>query len=999
MGDHDVSAFACTTEQTAAIEHDLSPLLIVAGAGTGKTTVIAERVCRLVSSGIVRDDQVLALTFSNKAEAKLETEVRRRLPGSDVTVSTYHSYGASLVADHALELGIGPDAVLLNPAQSWQLLFAVYDEFRFVHRKVLAAPGLALRAALALASRCADHLVGVAAVAEDCQHVMANGRWAPMRAAARMRAELCQVMAAYERRKRERDLIDFGDQVALAVRLLHDHPDVAAGCRDRHPVLLLDEYQDTNFAQRRMLQLIYPPGSAITAVGDDMQAIYLFRGAHLANIQRFEVHFPPVTVQRLQTTFRFGPELVELANRIQGQVRETRPKGLVAVAGAASTTIQCFLAADEAEEAQTIADDIAGAGSPWHASAVLCRKRRLIGPVVAALETGGVPVEVVGASGLLDRPEIVDLVSWLEVVADPTATVALLRILMGPALRIGFGDLAALATHVRERRHAGDANSAVMADGLRDLATVAGLSDEARRRLDRFAASRQRLALAAGRLPILDLIETVIDDVGLWRAAGERGRENLLRFCDLAGRFAPVDGEPGLPAFLEYLQLLDETEEDLAEAHPTDEDSVKVMTIHQAKGLEFDRVYVPGLAGSAGSSRIFPDPRGGENALTNSSALPWWLREDDDGLPDWRTVGRSSDIDDVIRQRKLDEEWRLFYVACTRARRRLVCSAAHWYEGPSTPQGPSRFYEFVASQTELVTERFRHGPAATDPAVAARLRRRADADRYAAVVTAQADGASDQLVLDGTACGEAATSAARDAPPALSVTNLVTYARCPKQFYWSVVRPLPRRSTPAARLGTHVHHWIEQRSGVQLTLTEADGDAGLGTDAGPGVLAGLQASFLATPFADLRPVRVESPFVLALGHHLVRGRVDAVYERDRRLELVDFKTGRASDPGEGGASTQLDVYGLAAVEAWSVEPAQVRTTYCYLRTDADPILVSQDWSPTTVERVRAELQATLDAIARRRYAPVAGSWCERCDFLAACAAGRAALRDPAPQPR
>jgi hypothetical protein len=213
-----------------------------------------------------------------------------------------------------------------------------------------------------------------------------------------------------------------------------------------------------------------------------------------------------------------------------------------------------------------------------------------------------------------------------------------------------------------------------------------------------------------------------------------------------------------------------------------------------------------------------------------------------------------------------------------------------------------------------------------------------------------------------------------------------------------VVRPLPRRSTPAARLGTHVHHWIEQRSGVQLTLTELEDAGTSGTDADPGVLAGLQTSFLASPFADIRPVRVESPFILALGPHLVRGRVDAVYERDRRLELVDFKTGRASDPGEGGATTQLDVYGLAAVEAWSVEPAQVRTTYCYLRTDADPILVSQDWTPATVERVRADLGATLDAIARQRYGPVAGSWCERCDFLAACAAGRAGLRDSAPQP-
>ncbi len=149
-----------------------------------------------------------------------------------------------------------------------------------------------------------------------------------------------------------------------------------------------------------------------------------------------------------------------------------------------------------------------------------------------------------------------------------------------------------------------------------------------------------------------------------------------------------MEGDPGLAAFVEYLHLLDESEEDLAEAHLGDTDAVRVMTIHQAKGLEFATVYVPGLAGARGSSRIFPDGRPGENALGNSSALPWWLREDDEGFPPIATA-RMADIDEVIRRRKLDEEWRLLYVACTRAQRRLVCSAAHWYPGAAEPQGPS----------------------------------------------------------------------------------------------------------------------------------------------------------------------------------------------------------------------------------------------------------------------------------------------------------------------
>ncbi|HUR22981.1 MAG TPA: PD-(D/E)XK nuclease family protein, partial [Acidimicrobiales bacterium] len=235
--------------------------------------------------------------------------------------------------------------------------------------------------------------------------------------------------------------------------------------------------------------------------------------------------------------------------------------------------------------------------------------------------------------------------------------------------------------------------------------------------------------------------------------------------------------------------------------------------------------------------------------------------------------------------------------------------------------------------------------------------------------------------------------------PALSVTGLVTYARCPKQFYWTVVRPLPRRSSAAARLGTEIHRWIEQRAGRQLTLiepepddAEPDTDDGLDPDrlpAGAAVGAGLRASFLASPWADLDPVRVEAPFVLAVAGHLVRGRLDAAYQRDGRTELVDFKTGRPAAQGDRAAGTQLDLYGLAAVDAWGTDPSGLRTTYCYLRADGPAVIVSSDWDAGRVAGVRARLAATLDAMAEARFGATAGAWCRGCDFLSFCPAGQA----------
>ena len=614
---------------------------------------MAERILWLVQEGKARADEILALTFTNKAAFNLKEKVRQRLGvDADVTVATYHSFGQMVIADHALELDSAPGTTLLNRAQAWQLLYSVFDELRFDRRKTLS-PRILLDDALALASRCADHLRTADEVAADCELIVKEGRW-KMADKATERLELTRVVEAYERRKRERHLIDYGDQIRLAVRLMQDNPEVARAARQQHPVVLLDEYQDTNFAQRRLLQLIYPPGSAVTAVGDDMQSIYAFRGAHLVNVQRFGEHFPPADELPLQSTFRFGERLARLANLIQAEVDDALTKELRPAAGAAvpDTVIECFVAADDAEEAATIAEDIAASGRSWSDSAVLCRKRRLIPAVVTALEERDIPVEVVGASGLMVRPEIVDLVAWLEVVADASASVALLRLLEGPRFRVGRHDLAALARYAR-----GDSGrQAVLAGALSDLDAVPELSYEGRRRLMDLADERRRLAALATRLPVLDLAETIVQRTGLWQAAGERGRQNLLRFLDLAERFAPVEGDPGLPAFLEHLRLIDESEEDVAEAHPSELDAVKVMTIHQAKGLEYPCVYVPGLAGK-GKSRIFPDiQRGGENPLTSGAALPWWLQADDLGIPDWETAKSDRVINEVFSQRKLAED-------------------------------------------------------------------------------------------------------------------------------------------------------------------------------------------------------------------------------------------------------------------------------------------------------------------------------------------------------
>jgi DNA helicase-2/ATP-dependent DNA helicase PcrA len=996
-----MSDFIPTDEQRAVIEHagDAS-LLVVAGAGSGKTESIARRIEHLTGSG-VDPSQILALTFTNKAAAELAKRVRGRLGAdTDVLVSTYHSFAASLVADHLLELDLPARTTLINRGQAWQLCLSAYDTFRFEERSSFF-PASVITDALALAARVDDFLVDIDDVEADCRRTLRmNAPRQHIHRAARSRRELCQVVRAYRNEKQRLGLLDFGDQIRLSVQLVRDHPEIAAGIAAQRPYALLDEYQDTNYAQRVLLTSVYGHGGHVAAVGDDMQSIYAFRGAHVRNIVEFRDHFAPNEVRALTLNRRSGPTIVELANRVQALVDGALPKELKSHAEAAPDTVECFLAASDVEEAQQIATDIVSAVQEGHTTygqcAVLCRTRSLIAPIAAALERRDVPVEVVGIGGLLERPEIVDLLAWLELLADPSRNVALVRLLRGPAIRIGDRDLAALARHARslisEEIVAGSRAPMVLADAVRDRLAVDGLTHAAIVRLDDFCRAWDDLMAAAQRVPLAELCDEIGRRTDLWAVCDATARENLLRFGDLAQRYAPIEGTGGLASFVEYIAMVMESEEELGEATVGDAQAVKVMTIHQAKGLEFDEVWVPGLG-----QQKFPAVGRGDNPESAAAALPWWVRPEntEDELRHWSEL-TGPQMTDLVRRRNLNEERRLFYVACTRARHRLVLSAAQWYSGPAAPRGPSELYEFAAAQTDLVTERFRHDPTDRDPKVVAM-----ESYQRAAVAAEPppppppkrtrrgASGEPAELAMTLFDTAPPPPVAPRRPPLGLSVSSLVSFARCPRQFHWSTVRPLPRRSSAAATIGSIVHRWIETRHGPQgVLLTDDDVTEEATERFGLNVVAALQQSFATSAYAALTPAAVEAPFELVVGGHVVRGRVDAVYNpADGVVELVDFKTGRPPAAGDASAETQLLVYAVAAVDAWGYVPESLRASFVYLHGDGTiATVVDVPLGAARIDAARTELISAMQRIDAGDATTTPGAWCQRCDFAAVCPA-------------
>lgn len=758
-----------TPEQTACITAPPAPQVIVAGAGSGKTTVMAARVVWLVGTGQVAPEQVLGLTFTNKAAGELAERVRKALVKAGVTdpdvidpdnspgepvISTYHAFAGRLLTDHGLRIGLEPTSRLLADATRYQLAARVLREAPGPYPALTRSFPDLVSDLLALDSELAEHLVRpeelraydaeLLRALEDTKLTNADLRKVPDVAAARR--ELTELVGRYRAAKRERDLLDFGDQIALSARLA-GLPEVGRVLRDEFRVVLLDEYQDTSVAQRVLLAGLFGGGTGhpVTAVGDPCQAIYGWRGASVANLDDFPEHFAgadgrSATRQALSENRRSGGRLLDLANGLAEPLRAMHA-GVEALRPAPGAeldgTVRCALLRTHAEEIDWIADSIAHlvrTGKAPGEIAVLCRTATDFAQIQGALVARDIPVEVVGLSGLLHLPEVADLVAVCEVLQDPGANASLVRLLTGPRWRIGARDLALLGRRARllvPHTRAGadedpDRRLAAAVEGV-DPAEVISLADaldtflelpfeaervddglpfspDARVRFARLAAELRDLRRSLAD-PLMDVLHRVLAVTGLEvelsaspHALAARRRETLSNFLDIAASFVANEAEATLLAFLGFLRTAAQYEKGLDNALPGGENTVKVLTAHKSKGLEWDVVAVPGLVTGA-----FPSDRGREKWTAQSKVLPHELRGDADTLPDieaWDSRGMKA-FHEAMKEHQHTEELRLGYVTFTRPRS-LLLGSGHWW-GPSQkrPRGPSDFllalYEHCAA--------------------------------------------------------------------------------------------------------------------------------------------------------------------------------------------------------------------------------------------------------------------------------------------------------------
>jgi DNA helicase-2/ATP-dependent DNA helicase PcrA len=1004
-----------TPQQQAVIEAPLEPALVVAGAGSGKTETMANRVLWLLANGLVEPAQVLGLTFTRKAAGELGLRIRERIAELDIAgllperdvfdapqVATYNSFANTLYRDSAILLGREGDAPVLGEAAAWQLARGVVLRSRDARLPELGKNLDALtKAVLAVARGVAEHagdldeLRALAASLGELVDLPTNDpvdrfdRLPAVDLAEQLGAlgVLADLAADYDAEKVRRGVVEYADQVALALRIAQKQPALGADLRGRYRVVLLDEYQDTSVVQTRLLAELFA-GGAVMAVGDPNQSIYGWRGASAANLDQFAGLFRAESRFALSTSWRNGTAILDAANHLVAPFRGrgVEVEQLTPSPFATSTAVQAVFPESVAEEAARVADWLAARVDDNTSAAMLMRARATQPYFLAALRDRGVKFHVLGIGGLLAEPEIADLVCLLSAIDDPAAGIQLLRVLAGSRWRVGVADLHALnrlGAWLRSRDHTqrkhddavrelldtavapGEGGSIV--DALDFLATapeghvaLENFTPVGLERLRDAGATLSRLR-ARVRLDLPDLVALVIQELRLDIEVASNeyrvlGSANLDAFADALSGYLAIAEIATLTGFLGWLREAELREDLSPRPEPAEPGTVQVLTVHGAKGLEWDVVAVPRMV-----TDEFPaKPREGFQGWLGFGQYPWPLRGDAAELPyfAWEGVSTRKELlaekdafSAGVRQRALDEERRLAYVAVTRAKHELLLSGSFWAT-QAKPREPGVFLRelvvagLIPPLPETTT--YEQNPLGDD---LERMIWPLDplGDRRPAVEWAAGQVRAAEPRLEGpwtrdlelllAERGARLATARVPIPTRVPASRFHDYVTEPERVAGELRRPMPERPFSATRLGTLFHAWVEQRFGFGTGAEELDAlaiESDAGAEAGGAELETLRARFEASEFAARRPLDVEREIHLPFDDRIVICKIDAVYdEGGGRVRIVDWKTGRAPKDAADleRKQLQLALYRLAYARWAGIPEDHVDAAFYFVAED------------------------------------------------------------------
>jgi len=974
------------------------PLLIVAGAGTGKTRVIAHRIAYLLDHvpGLT-PDQLLALTFSKRAAEEMRERVESLLGrhADSLPVSTFHAFCHQILHDHHAEAGLPARLQLLDRVEQWILLRRLLPELALTTYASRTDPASCLDGLVRCINRAKDELVSPADYATYAEQVTDPAARSGV-------LEVARVYARYQSALQAAGAVDFGDLIMETLRLFRERPALLVHYQAQFRYLLVDEFQDTNVAQITLLAALAAPHRNLCVVGDDDQAIYRFRGASYASFVLFQEQFPEATAIRLTQNYRSRPHILRVAERLiqgNGEDRFDPTKQLLPTR-TSGTPVDVVVCRDDAQQATVVVDRIRAVISAMPPSerayrriAVLYRAHAHREVLVEALQREGIPHLVAGGAALFEEEVIRDLMACLRVVEDPMDSISLFRLLGLPLWGLELSDVVQATRAAKQQQRP-------LYQILR-APKVVTWRPGVRSRVTRCLAAISRWQRVVHRQGVEALARCLLEEVGYRPrlAAGDAESRAavtaLSRWHRFVQRALETHGRPNdLAAFLWYLEAYQEAGgEPTEELSTTDTDGVQLMTIHQAKGLEFDWVFLLSLVQGRFPSRA------------RAETVPFPVELMKERLP-------SGDV-------HLQEERRLCYVAMTRAREGLTLMTV---ERPY--QRPSVFIRELWDRPELgddllrtelpLPEPMEQARAVMDQAAVASIQQ--IRELFAIVQELQQCETADDAAVDETLArlmvaakalvGPRAPATPVIPPPTelkVSFTQLETYRFCPQKYQYAYIYQIPIRPTSRMQFGTNLHACLEAfaerlMAGQTPTVEEllalfeetwrSEGYPDPVVEAKDRAYGrGLLTQYYEVNRASLRPpLFIEKPFLLKVGDVGVRGFIDRIdAQPDGRVEVVDYKAGKPKTAAEVGDRLQLNIYALACRDVLKLTPAAM--SFYYLQTNAK---LSFPYDEAGARQAEQTITETAQKIRAGMFEPTpALGKCRVCDFRTICPASAA----------
>lgn len=941
-----------TETQRAAVTHGNGPALVLAGAGTGKTRVLVERIAWLINHRGVPPQNILVLTFTEKAAHELEARVDLALPISAFRpwVGTFHGFGEYVLREEALAIGLDPRFRILSAPEAWLLLKRNLFSLPLSQYRPLGNPTKFVQALVEFFSQAKDQ--GITPEILERYAKRAGGsaadptHW----------RELAAVYRAYVDLQRQNSVMDFGDLLLETIRVFRERPAIVQKYRKQFTEILVDEFQDTNATQLQLLELLAGPTGNLLVASDDDQAIFAFRGSNIGNVLQFRERFPRAALMVLTENFRSPQTLLDAAYRL---IQHNNPYRLEATAniskrlvrrGAESpegVLVEHRHFATEEEECTWVAEEIlrlVDDGRAYREIAVLARTNAQVSDFASSLLRRDIPHTVSEARGLLGRPEVKDALAYLRLLSDPRDARALFRLVTHPALAVTTSDRARLLSELRQHPDA-------VLPLLKQPTLQATLTTASQEGLARLVELLERHLTAFRTLRPSTVYLEFLERSGILKHAiteSERHPEALPNLQVFLAYLRALEQGMREGELLEFLELLeaavDSGQGPPAADLPPETDAVRLLTVHAAKGLEFPVVFAIGVTAdrypSRGRRRLLELPQG----LVPSSAA-------------WENLDE--------RTMHVLEERRLFYVAMTRAQQRFTMTSSTMTAGSKTHRKPSPF----------ITE-------AGIPSVA---------------LTGEHASPREQLSLPMPVAPHAEKRLTDDTLT-LSASKIAEYELCPLKYeFRHVLRvPIPRQHTFSFgdtihgvlhRLGKAVtsgqepstedalswfeQHWISE--GYESPEHEAARKKA-GRKA-------LQAYLTAHPeLLTVPPFAVETPFSLLLTTTRVTGRIDRIDRTDepKKVLITDFKTGEGKGK-DADADTQLSIYALAARKALGLEPVRLRLAYVETGKEEETTRTPEQDADTT-----KHVEDVATSIRSGDFRPNPGFHCRFCDFRKVC---------------